>query len=779
MKRFWIACGAIVLLFQAGTAQSETPVVIEGQVDSESFIFQPRYWPNPSVVLIDLAYVVEGRNDYFVPVQAQVMGHFTDPPFTGEGLYRIRLPIQPAGQRIDGNGDGEAQLGVFAVLAAPSFAATSYLEQMEQDGGMASILRDPLTGGITHGALAVYSADGKETFPAARGADGIWFTADDEAAELPQGWSIARLGIDGITIFDRAENPRVDTIEAAEAKSADFSGDTYTTAFDNLITHLAERYAYTDFRQLDWDALAAEYRPRVMAAQQAADAGAYFLALRDMALSLEDAHTVVSAGYLNEAINRAVLEAELERFGGEIGAAPLVVSDTEAGIAPGEVILVADVAPDTPAAEAGWTKGTRILEVDGMPAGEYLASLPLTSATGVKELHPYLRAPRFFRYPEGHEVAFTYQNPGDEPQEVTMVAGDFPSPYPESSAPASGLPIDIRQVGGLAILSWRNFSDHMLSKVSVLEEALALEADHGSRGMILDLRGNGGGLVELYEIMASYFFAESEPMPDWLFDAWEFDSGAGGFVKAYSTRRALWSPRPELAYTGPLVILIDQGCASACEYFTQHLQKLGRATVVAQHASLGAGGFIDRVNMPEGVTFQYTAARTTFRDTQEPNLEARGVIPDIRVPVTMETQAAFAAGEDPVMDAAFEVIARLSDPKRKLVASPYIWTAAATVEQKEVAIENSAMYKASFSEDGTYALDADCNRLTGRWTLEDGILTLGPGAATATACPGNSQGRDFARIMLGSHQISFDGDKLVVIAQDEKYLVIQLEPRKD
>ncbi len=337
------------------------------------------------------------------------------------------------------------------------------------------------------------------------------------------------------------------------------------------------------------------------------------------------------------------------------------------------------------------------------------------------------------------------------------------------------MPIDFSSVGGVAIVSWRNFSDHMLSKIAVLEEALQIEAETGSTGMILDLRGNGGGLVELYQVMASYFFDAGDPMPEQLFDVWEYDSDAGGFVKLFVAGRTLHSPRPEIAFTGPLVILVDQGCASSCEYFTQHLQKLGRAVVVGQHASLGAGGFIDRISLPEGVTFQYTAARTTFLDSEVPNLEATGVVPDVRVPVTLETLAAFRNGEDPVMDAAFDVIADLSDPRRKLTATPWAWTRAATTALEEITISEADRYQVTFAEDGTYTLVADCNRVSGAWTLEDEQLTLGAGPATLALCPEPSLGEAFTRLLTATNTFQFDGDKLILVVEDDSYRVLQLE----
>ncbi|OSQ42889.1 S41 family peptidase [Marivita geojedonensis] len=769
-----LSCAA---LFVASTAAAHAePISIEGVVSSESFIFQPQYWPNPSVALLDATDIVAGRFDRFVAADNQVLGRFVDPLFTGEGRYRIDLPILPPGGRLDLNGDGSAGLGIFALVSAPNLSSDSYLEQLEQYGGLLSILLDQRTGAIETGTLLLFSEDGAESFAAGWGDDGTWFSEDDPQQVVPQGWSVARLDDEGSVTLETDPRPEIHTIEAADAASPDFSDLGYIEAFDALVDHLRTRYAYSDFRGIDWDAVSSTYRPDVEAAAAADDAGDFYLALNDMALSFEDTHTSASAGFLNAAINSGKQDAELSRFGARIGAEALVVSNPDAGILPGDMILVSRVAEGSPAADSGWTEGTEILEVNGTPVSEYLSSLPLIEATGVAELQPYLRAPRLFSFPDGADVSFTFRNPGDQDaQTVQMTAGDYMVPFELSEPERSSMPIDFSSVGGVAIVSWRNFSDHMLSKIAVLEEALQIEAETGSTGMILDLRGNGGGLVELYQVMASYFFEEDDPMPEQLFDVWEYDTDAGEFVTLLAIDRTLHSPRPSLAFTGPLVILIDQGCASSCEYFTQHLQHLGRAVVVGQHASLGAGGFIDRIAMPEGITFQYTAARTTFLDTIEPNLEAAGVVPDVRVPVTLETLAAIRNGEDPVMDAAFDVIAELSDPRLKLTSNPWRWTMAATADLEEVEIDTPERYKVTYSEDGSYTMLADCNRITGDWTLEDSMLTMTPGPATLALCPEPSRGEAFARIMTSSNVIDFNGEDLFIVVDSDEYRVFQLE----
>ncbi|NDR56688.1 S41 family peptidase [Aliiruegeria sabulilitoris] len=775
MRRKKLLSYAALLAASTALAHAE-PISVEGVVSSESFIFQPQYWPNPSVALLDATDIVSGRFDSFVAADDQVLGRFVDPLFAGEGRFRIDLPIVPPGGRLDMNGDGSAGLAIFTLVSAPNLSSDSYLEQLEQYGGLFSILLDQTTGAIETGALLLFSEDGAEPFPAGWGEDGTWFTEDDPQQVVPLGWSVARLNEDSEVIIELDPRSEIHTIEAEDAASPDFSDLGYVEAFDALIDHLRTRYAYSEFRGIDWDAVSSTYRPDVEAAAAAEDAGEFYLALNDMALSFEDTHTAVSAGFLNEAINSAKQEFELTRFGAGIGAEALVVSDPDAGIPPGDMIVVSRVAESSPAADAGWTEGTEILEVNGTPVSEYLASLPLIEATGVAELQPYLRAPRLFSFPDGADVSFTFRNPGDQDaQTVQMTAGDYMVPFELSEPERSSMPIDFSSVGGVAIVSWRNFSDHMLSKIAVLEEALQIESETGSTGMILDLRGNGGGLVELYQVMASYFFKEDDPMPEQPFDTYAYDTDAGGFVRQFAADRTLFAPRADLAFTGPLVILIDQGCASACEYFTQHLQLLDRAVVVGQHASLGAGGFIDRIAMPEEITFQYTAGRTTFPDSSQPNLEAAGVIPDVRVPVTLETLAAVRNGEDPVMDAAFDVIAELSDPRLRLKSTPWVWTMAATADLEEIEINAPEKYEVTFSEDGSYTMQADCNRVTGDWTLADSMLTMTPGPTTLALCPDPSRGDAFARLMTSSNAIDFNGEQLFIVVEDDEYRVLQLE----
>jgi hypothetical protein len=184
----------------------------------------------------------------------------------------------------------------------------------------------------------------------------------------------------------------------------------------------------------------------------------------------------------------------------------------------------------------------------------------------------------------------------------------------------------------------------------VLEKFLgSVKTTPGVKGIILDLRGNGGGWDMLYFSMASYLFSPDDPVSMHWVDQDSYDPAVGDLVREVPRQYLLSAPQPDLYYGGPVVILVDHDCASSCEFFSQFLQTNNRATVVAQHGTKGAGAPINRVAMPYGITFQYTKGRAYFAGTDELNLEGTGVVPDIRVPTTLETVAASLQGNDPVL----------------------------------------------------------------------------------------------------------------------------------
>jgi C-terminal processing protease CtpA/Prc len=71
------------------------------------------------------------------------------------------------------------------------------------------------------------------------------------------------------------------------------------------------------------------------------------------------------------------------------------------------------------------------------------------------------------------------------------------------------------------------------------------------------------------------------------------------------------------------------------------------------------------MKLPGDMTLRFTKGRTYFAGSEVLNLEGKGVVPDVRVPVTLETEQAKLRGEDPVMDAALDVLAEMAAEQSK------------------------------------------------------------------------------------------------------------------
>jgi C-terminal processing protease CtpA/Prc len=760
----------VALVCDAGAdfAACGGPITVRGEASSGSFAMSADLFPNPTAMLMDITNQIGGRPEVFIPETGQIFGAFTEPMFPGPAKVQFNLPIVPSGGSIDLDNDGTDDRGiqVYALSVASNLISGPYLEQLEQVSGLASYITDIATGDIVQGTFLVYAPDDQQAFPAGRGADGKWFSTDDPVIPLPAGYTVATLNADGTVTLDRSSQATMNSLERAEAKSLDFSDQTILESYNSLIDLLKIRYAYTELRELDWEAIRAEYLPRIEAADANQDFGAYYVTLRELAQSIHDGHVAVATNDADAAL--ADFRSYAERTFGKLGASTFAVVDETTPLASiGDRLMVLTVAENTPAAEAGWVPGTEIISINGQPVAEYLETLPSLSNFGTDVSRRATLARSALSFPNGTTVTVEYRQPGSSDVLTSvMVAGEYDTGYREPAIGAQ-IPITYEQRGNYAVIRWPNFTDNLLPKIAVLEEALGTERNVQSGGIVLDLRGNSGGLAQLYESMVSYFYTADAPMKLHVFDWYYYDEAAQGHILRSSPDFMLSAPRPELAYTGPVVILVDENCKSACEYFSQHMQVLDRATIVGQYPSEGAGGFIDRVQMPDQVTFQFTQGGTYFAGTDEPNLEAKGVMPDVQVPVTLETEQAKLRGEDPVLDAALAFLdqqAAEPAPVQTLPGAAWQWAAYLTgVTSPVEVVESPEKYVIAFGEDGTVAVTADCNQAGGSYTPGEGsLLTISLGLTTLASCPEGSHSEQFLTYLAGTTSYAFQDGQLIL-----------------
>jgi len=160
-----------------------------------------------------------------------------------------------------------------------------------------------------------------------------------------------------------------------------------------------------------------------------------------------------------------------------------------------------------------------------------------------------------------------------------------------------------------------------------------------AEGIIIDLRGNPGGLGAMAMGMAGWFI-----------------EGKGFQLGTMSMRtgdiKFAINPRPN-SYQGPVAILIDEVTASTSEIMAGGLQDLGRVRVFGL-TSAGAAlpSVVDK--LPNGDGFQYAVANYVSQGGRQ--LEGLGVIPDEIIDGGRE---ALLAEGDPVLKAAVAWIGSL------------------------------------------------------------------------------------------------------------------------
>lgn len=283
-------------------------------------------------------------------------------------------------------------------------------------------------------------------------------------------------------------------------------------------------------------------------------------------------------------------------------------------------VIVLDVYSDSPAERAGLRRGDRIVAVDGQP-------LPQEVARRV----PFLN----------EAIA-----PG-QPLRLSVVRGDqaLELSVQPSRINLQRLPsLTLRD--GVALLRIPSFLGSQVIGTRVHELVRQAQAA-GARAMIVDLRGNGGGLVSECLAAAAAFTGETYRRLQRSIGFSEHGFRDGElFVRTAAGRNVLYTLEPA-RWSGPAVVLVNRSTGSCAEYFAFDLQDAGYPVIGEVTAGVGntVTAFYALVN---GGALQITTTQVTRRDGR-PYAEA--VTPDQPLPDDLE---ALIKGRDVLLEAALE-----------------------------------------------------------------------------------------------------------------------------
>lgn len=168
-----------------------------------------------------------------------------------------------------------------------------------------------------------------------------------------------------------------------------------------------------------------------------------------------------------------------------------------------------------------------------------------------------------------------------------------------------------------------------------LLQALRELREAGAQRLILDLRGNPGGLLDMAVRIAGQFL----------------DGGPVVYERRKDGSQRLYSARSGGAAVDlPLVVLVDGGTASGAEVIAGALQARGRAVLVGEK-TYGKGAVQNVHDLSDGSSLHVTVAKLFTPD--ERLIDGEGLQPDEPVPFPQESRD---RGEDPQLQRALEVL---------------------------------------------------------------------------------------------------------------------------
>lgn len=277
--------------------------------------------------------------------------------------------------------------------------------------------------------------------------------------------------------------------------------------------------------------------------------------------------------------------------------------------AQGDYLTIVSPMSGSPAEAAGLKAGDKVLKVDGVDMTGTPADLVIQKVMG----------------PSGSTVILTIGREGIDPFDVPVTRKHIVVPSVESKM------LD----GDIAYVKLNTFGENSTKE---LEAALKTLMAKNPKGLIFDLRNNGGGYLNTAVEVASEFIDKGVIVTEKYGDPSQkpqmFEALPGG-----------------LATKIPMVVLVNEGSASASEIVAGALQDYGRAKLVGVK-TYGKGS----VQIWTPLSDSAGAVRITVAKWFTPkdrSIHEVGLTPEI---IAELTKADFDAKQDPQLDAAIKAI---------------------------------------------------------------------------------------------------------------------------
>ncbi len=360
------------------------------------------------------------------------------------------------------------------------------------------------------------------------------------------------------------------------------------------------------------------YRSRVDAVKTDEE---FYALLSQMTRELHDAHT---------RFRSPRLRAERKRQ--QATGTGLLISEVEG------TPVVLSVTPESEAARAGIEPGMIVRTINGVPVAEKLLKAQEQIGSSSTE-----RATRILAYrdiiagePET-TIKLGLERADKTAFDVALVR------HTVTAAPK----ITTRLLpSGDAYIKFNRFFSPAASQIKT-----ELQKFKSAPGLIVDLRGNGGGDGEEMLRIAGFFFADKTPVGHIITRTGKAPSAAFGLIRIPLNYSA--GHRGGQLYDKPVVILINEYTGSAAELFSGALQENMRARIVGSQSCGCVLGILNHREIKGGG--ELDISEIAFSSPKQRKYEGTGVIPDQSIALALDD---LRHGRDTGLEAAEELLKR-------------------------------------------------------------------------------------------------------------------------
>jgi carboxyl-terminal processing protease len=406
-------------------------------------------------------------------------------------------------------------------------------------------------------------------------------------------------------------------------------------AFDSVWNRVRNAHYDSTMRGLDWARVRDELRPR---AEKVATLGELRGVLSEMLDRLGESHYGIIRQEADEALASSAGESESSAAPGDVGLSFRLL---------GGDVLVSHVVPDGPADRAGVRTGWIVDSVGRFTARKGAASVSRLRTDSERRM-ALVRLPRAveasFAGPAGSIARAAFRD--GRGRRVVVPIRRRPTPgelvhFPNLPTFIALLEQERRPLGNDGCVGIIRFNIWMTALADDFDRAV--DALRDCRGIVVDLRGNPGGLGFMVAGVGGHFL-------DSVASLGTMRMRSGDLRFAVNPRRATTRGEPVKPYAGPLAILVDPLTGSTSEVFAAGMQAIGRARIFGE-TSAGQALPAMATRLPTGDVLLHVTADLVAPDGRR--VEGRGVVPDEPAPLRRED---LLAGRDAALEAALRWI---------------------------------------------------------------------------------------------------------------------------